>query len=351
MKKNKIHICLTVDDNYSKYLSVVICSILKNSHKDIDLFFYILTNGISQINKEKIALLKYIKYFSISYIFIDETYISDIPNSSQKHIKNCTNFRFFTAKALQNIDKCIFLDADLIVESNLLDLWNTDIDDYFMACVPDMYPRIYKDNWTNNLPLNGSIYVNTGVCLFNLKKWRENNVEQKFFINSALYYKLLYYPDQDILNITFQNKIKYLNEQWNTIVMFKHNHIPQIIHWAGYEKPWKFPNIIYADKFWFYAQFTAFYELILFDNIIVNNNNLTIENKMVGAVKIVENHLSYKIGKKIIHSKGLINILLLPFSIICIYFNHYLEKYIYNISIKYNPNSKRIKLEEYSDYD
>ncbi|EJI3902142.1 hypothetical protein ND216_001748, partial [Campylobacter jejuni] len=176
-------ICLTVDDNYSKYLSVVICSILKNSHKDIDLFFYILTNGISQINKEKIALLKYIKYFSISYIFIDETYISDIPNSSQKHIKNCTNFRFFTAKALQNIDKCIFLDADLIVESNLLDLWNTDIDDYFMACVPDMYPRIYKDNWTNNLPLNGSIYVNTGVCLFNLKKWRENNVEQKFFIN------------------------------------------------------------------------------------------------------------------------------------------------------------------------
>ncbi|EDC3082279.1 hypothetical protein QRA80_001835 [Campylobacter jejuni] len=77
----------------------------------------------------------------------------------------------------------------------------------------------------------------------------------------------------------------------------------------------------------------------------------TIENKMVGAVKIVENHLSYKIGKKIIHSKGLINILLLPFSIICIYFNHYLEKYIYNISIKYNPNSKRIKLEEYSDYD
>ncbi|HIG0184603.1 TPA: hypothetical protein ACX8VE_001728, partial [Campylobacter jejuni] len=92
-------------------------------------------------------------------------------------------------------------------------------------------------------------------------------------------------------------------------------------------------------------------KFIEFDNIIANNNNLTIENKMVGAVKIVENHLSYKIGKKIIHSKGLINILLLPFSIICIYFNHYLEKYIYNISIKYNPNSKRIKLEEYSDYD
>ena len=49
-----INICLSTDDNYSKYAGVVICSILLNSKDSEILNFYILDGDISEDNKNKI---------------------------------------------------------------------------------------------------------------------------------------------------------------------------------------------------------------------------------------------------------------------------------------------------------
>ena len=66
---NKINVCLSTDNNYSKYAGVVIASVLSNS-VDGDFNFYILDGGISEENKAKILSLKSIKN-SFLYIIIN----------------------------------------------------------------------------------------------------------------------------------------------------------------------------------------------------------------------------------------------------------------------------------------
>ena len=89
--------------------------------------------------------------------------------------------------------------------------------------------------------------------------------------------------DQDVLNHLCEGKVKFLDMSWNVIMNWKSNFssrmdilklsprniyneylasraMPKIIHYAGYQKPWKDPSCDYAEDFWIYARRTYFYE-------------------------------------------------------------------------------------------
>ena len=84
-----------------------------------------------------------------------------------KHISIETNFRLKIASLIPNVEKCIYLDSDLILTENISKLWMQDIDDYYFAAVTDK-----------------KVGFNAGVLLINLKKWREDNLEKKNIIYS-----------------------------------------------------------------------------------------------------------------------------------------------------------------------
>ncbi|EAH8534881.1 hypothetical protein EWF00_08780, partial [Campylobacter jejuni] len=69
------------------------------------------------------------------------------------------------------------------------------------------------------------------------------------------------------------------------------------------------------------------------------------------AVKVVQNHLSYKIGKAIINAKTFKLKFLLPLTLLKIIKHHRLEYQIYSCLIELNPGLKRYSLESYSDYE
>ena len=95
-------------------------------------------------------------------------------------------------------------------------------------------------------------YFNSGVLLINLKKWREENIQEKLVykakqINSKIY------PDQDPLNAVFRDKWLELPPYWNRFnvvmyedVFFKNKadeleyiYHPRIIHYASSNaRPW-----------------------------------------------------------------------------------------------------------------
>ena len=275
-----IHILLTINDEYSKYLAVTITSILCNLHDDEQVHFTILDGGITLEHKRKLQLLNRIKPFEIEYLTVNTSRLKNVPNSSQAHIAFETNYRLLISSLKPEMEKCIFLDADLIVEKSLKELWNIDISDCYMAATRDQAPMLRKWSDKFDLPENYD-YCNTGVMLINLKKWREDNIEEKLFKNLAKYADSLSYPDQDILNITLAAKVKYLDNFWNAMPVQDYINeqqkleafgAPAIIHWAGPEKPWLKPNADYADRFWYFARMTPFYEEMIYANIHKQNN-------------------------------------------------------------------------------
>nr|EAK5729987.1 glycosyltransferase family 8 protein [Campylobacter jejuni] len=327
MRKN-IHIFFTINDAYSGYLSACMISILDNLDRGYIPYFYIIDGGISEKNKNKLKFLNIGREFYVEFIVVNQGLFKNLPNSSQSHISNETNYRFLVSTIKPNLDKCIFLDVDLVSVGDISKLWEICIDDYYMAAVGDQAP-LHPESWTLKLPLPYDyLYVNTGVTLMNLKKWREDNIQELLFQNSAQYAEILQFPDQDTLNITLYKKIKYLSHIYNAMpVQTYYNEKqkqeafsnPQIIHWAGYKKPWKYPNIAYAEMFWHYARQTPFYEEILFKNITQNSLNI-IQNSIQGAVEKVKTHLSYKLGKEILSIKeNKLKVLILLFTLISIY--------------------------------
>ncbi|WP_139470516.1 glycosyltransferase family 8 protein [Campylobacter armoricus] len=358
------HIFFTINNAYCGYLATCIISIIDNLDENYTPYFYIINSDISEQNKEKIQKLIKHRKFYIEFIQIDQNLFKNLPNSSQAHIKNETNYRFLASSLKPNLDKCIFLDVDLVVIGDIAKLWEIEINDYYIAAVSDQAP-LHPKSWTANLPLPFDYtYINTGVALFNLKKWRENNIEHLLFENSHKFANKLLFPDQDTLNIVLYQKVKYLSSIYNAMPVQNYYNKdqekeafsnPQIIHWAGYKKPWKYSDAPYAEIFWHYAKKTPFYEEILFNNIsntIQNNiSNLSISNKTQGAVDIIKTHLSYKLGNEILSiKKSKIKIIFLPFTLFLIFIKHKLSNSIYKLILNINPNLKPLNLEKCQDY-
>ncbi len=87
--------------------------------------------------------------------------------------------RLFLASILpEDLELVLYLDCDTVVPSSLKDLWETDLGQNLIAGVQDTVDTFYK----KVIGLNPHIaYVNAGILLINLKGWREEYLEQKFF--------------------------------------------------------------------------------------------------------------------------------------------------------------------------
>ena len=246
-----VNIVFGVDDNYIQQLSVTIISILLNSCKKCNFNFYILNTGLKSKNKDKLESLKNIREFNINYIDVSGCDFSKFP-LNREWISIATYYRLFLSEVLPlNIEKCIYLDCDMIVEDDILELWNSDINDYLAGVVEDECSKSNVERL--KLPVENN-YFNAGMLVLNLKRIREFNLAE----NAINYFNknknLITLQDQDILNGIFNGKCKYVDLRWNintpAYMREKANHYynrdieayaiknPGIIHFTGSYKPW-----------------------------------------------------------------------------------------------------------------
>ena len=256
----RINICLISDENFIQHLAVTMASILANANIDDDLYFYLLlSDKISETDKQKILNLKTIKYCNINFVNIDISVFKDYTLK-----KRAANYKFFLGHILKDLDKVLYLDCDLVVLTSLKDLFSTNIDNYYIAAVED-YGYYYL-----NLHLAYNItnfYINTGVLLINLDSWRKNNLANKFIKIKEENIKNFIFIDQDVINLCCTNKIKELPLEYN----FQHDFFEinrkfryhplnnkiksiknkKIIHYSTPDKPWSSycPAMKYYYKF------------------------------------------------------------------------------------------------------
>lgn len=268
-----IDVFFTANDAYAKYLCVTLISILKNAKENECYNFYILTSGMSAKNKNKLSNIKTNIEYHIEFINVEAKLFNNVADSSQKHrIPKETNYRFLTSSIKPELDKCIFLDADLIVVDSLGELIDENLDDNYALAAYDFTKNVGTWHEDMNLP-NGFQYRNTGVTVFNLKKWREDNIENKLFDVAEKYGTKLRFPDQDSLNIALAPKIKRLNDSWNLLPTSSFFDIqeydkPRIIHWAGSFKPWHYLNVKYSGEYWKYAFKSSYFAELVFGFIL-----------------------------------------------------------------------------------
>lgn len=215
-----MNILFACDNNYAKYLSVTILSILTSRDKcneNYTIHFYILSLDIDHTSVNYITSLLENRNAEIYFIEIHDADFKQFPIHID-YLSKATYARLKSAQYLPpHLEKVLYLDIDILVNHSLLDLWNTDISLHSLAACED--PFIEYSTYKNSLSLNPKhTYFNAGVLLINLNKWRTLDLFNLAL--SAVKNKTLIYQDQDILNILFENDVFYLDARYN----FTRNH-------------------------------------------------------------------------------------------------------------------------------
>ncbi len=117
----------------------------------------------------------------------------------------------------EKLDKILSLDLDMVIKSDISDLYNTDISGYALAACQCIYGTAFELNNQSRLNLpNDSVYFNAGMMLINLMYIREQKYNGNNLTNAMLNYARkhldkLEWPEQDVLNVFFHNNYKLLD--------------------------------------------------------------------------------------------------------------------------------------------
>ena len=116
------------------------------------------------------------------------------------------------------MDKIIYLDADILVNRDIKELWDTDIQDYCLAAVPDYstvngletpYPVAKQE-------VPASHYFNSGVLCMNLDRIRAKGNMHENILNYLEENPSARLLDQDALNAVYCGETILVDESWNT---------------------------------------------------------------------------------------------------------------------------------------
>lgn len=236
-----IHIGFGLHDktgHYSVWVGTVMQSILE--HTDSRICFHILHDETLSIdNKYKLEKVARSGSSIIEFHKIDENDFSVVKNQMSRFTIGAM-FRCSLPELLPDLNRIIYLDADLFVNRDIKELWDVDVREYCLAGVVDEgvavhnYPRIL-----NKYPeIKKESYFNSGVLYMNLKKIREFGNLKKLVVDFLIENPEADLPDQDALNVLFHNKVLYLDGSWNQFVfMHRKDNVEKldkaILHYAA----------------------------------------------------------------------------------------------------------------------
>lgn len=280
-----IPIVFACNENYLPCLSVTLTSLLQNAAPQQTFDIYILYKELSKSSQEKILYFNEI-YPSAAIELINVSQFIDHQNLYQcAHYSNEMYYRLLIPELLQNYEKVLYLDCDLIVNADISPLYKTDVDNCLLAAAINFTHPGMKNYIQKNLLLPSETYVNSGVLLINTRKCLQFKLKERC-LELIAQRPGLYCPDQDILNLCARGQIKFLELKWNFYWQFlvipnseqnidslppaeKDIYLqtlynkPAVIHYTSAIKPWNNTSSVLGCLWWQYAARSPFYREIL----------------------------------------------------------------------------------------
>lgn len=208
-----LHAVYATDDNYAPYMGISMYSLLANNNGHFNrIHVYVLDNGIGRKN---LSLLKKqaSKFSNVEISFHDISQkINEIKPKIETGWSSSIFGRYFIDDIVEDgVDKLLYLDCDTIVNKPLNELLDIDVSDYYAAGLTDglAYQQM------EYLGLDSGTYVNSGVLLINVNKWRNDKICEKLveYVNS--FERRLIFPDQDAFNAVCGRSLLRLRLKYN----------------------------------------------------------------------------------------------------------------------------------------
>lgn len=204
------------DNHYAQHVGVSMISLFETNKEFNQIHVSIIDNHISINNRKNLGWI--CEKYNRTLEFID---FGELSHKLKLDIENSISIsaygRLFLSSVLKNVDKVLYLDCDSIVQNGLCDLWNIDITDYCVAGVLDTV----SENTKLKINLGGNrAYINSGMLLMNLKKWRDEMIENKLIEYIDSYHGRVFHHDQGTLNGVLNEQLLILHPKYNCMTTF-----------------------------------------------------------------------------------------------------------------------------------
>lgn len=269
-------VVLAADDSFGMPLAATIRSALDHLAPERRLDIYVLDGGLSDATKQRLERSWPEGRCRITWVDVDKTALVDVPTSGHANLVNY--YRILMPWLLPaELGRVIYLDADLIVRTDLTRLWECELADQFCLAAQDCAAPYFDASavLTNfdrcgahlgsprpvanfrELGLNPlGAYFNSGVMLVDLDAWRIADLPRKMLVCLERNQQHVHWWDQYALNVVLAGRWGQLDPRWN-----QGSHIfaypdwttspydretyhrlrddPYIVHFTTRYKPWK----------------------------------------------------------------------------------------------------------------
>lgn len=244
-----IGVVASSDENYAAHLAVMFFSLLKNCPEPERIMLFCIDGGISETTRQGMQDdIKKAGGGPIDFINFDTKKYAELPTI--KHVTTSAYYRISIPELFDDsVKKVLYLDCDMVVKGNVIDLWSSDIEGYHLGAVENLSGHTYR---TLGIPQNE--YFNSGMLLINLDLWRRDNIPEEVFRFKVENPHRMGSNDQCALNGVLHERWKHLPLRWNhqkglyrksrQLDTFATEEIaeaiinPGIIHYIGKDKPW-----------------------------------------------------------------------------------------------------------------
>ena len=253
-----MNIVITVDDNYIRPALIMLESLFEQNSSKIHVF--LLHSNVCEDNLKRLAA----HVGRLGGEFSDIRVPAELFEGAAvtKYFTKEMYYRLLIPQLLPDEKRALYLDPDIIVFRSIEEFYRSDFEGSMMIAVPDYLGDVYYPERKKNLGLDsGFRYINSGVILFNISLMKENFRLDDMFGFMSTCGLTMEFPDQDLLNVYFKDRIKYAPREYNFTTEYigtgdflKYVFSPRyrrrererivIAHYMGKCKPWK-PSYYY----------------------------------------------------------------------------------------------------------
>ena len=196
-EQSVLHVVYASSDQYAKYLGISLVSLLQSNTAFARVECSILDSGIGEENRQKLQTITDTYHCGLSFYPIGN--IGETLGLQGAALAGAAMYaRLLMASLLpREVTKVLYLDCDTLVTDSLEALWETPLAGAYVAGVQDTVDMFFQ-TVIDLAP--GVPYLNAGVLLINLERWRADDLQARFaaFINR--FNGQVPFHDQGILN-------------------------------------------------------------------------------------------------------------------------------------------------------
>ena len=202
------------DDNYAGIMGVSIYSLLEQ-HKNVWVNIFVLDNHISQANKRVLLDMTHSKG-GCTLNFEEYTDISECTGLDVLNDRSLSTYSRLMIQEIfpKDLKRVLYLDCDTLITDSLEEFYFSDMGNYILSACEDFVMPHYKYSIGME---KQDLYVNAGVLLIQLDRWRECEVEKNFLEFLKKYDGKVPHHDQGIINGVLAGKIKKAPLRYNAI--------------------------------------------------------------------------------------------------------------------------------------